>query len=214
MKRRISLEKDFYNKEIDDLLYSQLLCLAEAAQDKLSYKLYLTKANCRKNQQLLYTVAALLDCKAQKKAYNRRMEDLKNSGLISEEDVIVNGKAVPAYTFPYKYEGRYYLIEKRMLEYVINTRNRFGVQIYVYLANAEKLAKYKGTDYIFTLRELVSALGFSSTTWAMNQKVKDILEDFRRSGLVNWEGYYDAGTLTPSPRMRLVNVVTEYSDLP
>ena len=217
-RRRISLEKDFYNKRIDDLFYAQMLCLAEPApnEDIYKFKLYLSKNEFLKSRSVFYALASLEGNKAPKMALKRKLDTLKELGLIAEEDVMVDGKAVPAYTFPFCPEGRYYLVEKKMLQYLVDTRNSFAIQIYVYLANAAKLHPNK--DYVFTYRELTVALGYSETNKALYPVIKNVLESLMREGVIIWEVYNDTAAIEakiiPTKRMKLKNIITNYSDLP
>lgn len=217
-RRRISLEKDFYNKRIDDLFYSQLLCLAEPVPNEniYNFRLYLPKKDFLKNRPVFYAMATLQDHSAPKKALNRKMTTLKQLGLIAEEDIMVNDTLVPTYTFPFSIETRYYLIEKKMLQYLVDTRNRFTIQIYIYLANAAKL--HPNRDYSFTYKELNKALGFSENTKELYPIVKNILDSLMREGVIEWEEYYDIITtddrIMPAKRMKLKNIVTNYNDLP
>ena len=52
-----------------------------------------------------------------------KINKLKEKGLLDETEVIVGEKAYPAYIFPYDYSGKYKIIDKEMLNYLVHTRN-------------------------------------------------------------------------------------------
>lgn len=222
--RRISLEKDFFNRRIDDLLYAQMACLATAKpinDGYNGYKLYLTKQDYAKNKSIFYGLGSIIDNKAPAKVLNNHLKILQAEGLVQEEIIEVNGKLTPSYTFPYNYDERYFIIQRDMLRYIVDTRNRYGVQIYIYLANAMKMIENThGKDlYTFTKKDLVKILGFSEKTKEMYTTVGNILDSFKREGIIDWVNYYEThitsnGQVVPVPKMRLTKVIINYDALP
>ena len=199
MKRRISLEKDFYNKRADDLLYGQLLYLAEF--DSEEKKLYLDKDNYIRNLPVIYAAAGLLEHSFPRKALNRKMKAFKDLGLVVD--------AGSAYIFPDN-SKHYCLVETKMLQYLVNTGCRFAVQIYAYLAEAAKQSIEE--PYMFTKTGLIEALGYSRTNKDLLPTIANTLEVLKSEGIVQWEEcldtvYLDNGSVVPAQRLELLAVI-------
>lgn len=94
-ERRFSLDRDFMNYSIDDLLYGAMQYLATFHPAKK--KLYLTKQNVTKNKKDIYTL-----CNLDSRKLKAHIQKLIDKGLIGEEDI----DGYPSYTFPYDYDGR------------------------------------------------------------------------------------------------------------
>jgi hypothetical protein len=199
MKRKISLEKDFYNKRVDDLLYAQLLYLAEF--DSEGKKLYLSKDDYVRSLPVIYAAAGLLEHSFPRKALNRKMKAFKDLGLVVD--------AGSAYIFPDN-SKHYCLVETKMLQYLVNTGCRFAVQIYSYLAEAAK--QNTEEPYMFTKTGLIEALGYSRTNKNLLPVIADTLEVLRNEKIIDWEEYLDTvylddGSVVPAQRMELLAVV-------
>ena len=89
-------------------------------------KLYLTKQNLMKNKKDIYTM-----CNLDSRKLKAHIQKLMDKGLLKEEDI----DGYPSYTFPYDYDGGYQLINYEMLWYLVSTRNKSAIQVYVYLLN-------------------------------------------------------------------------------
>ena len=198
-KRQISLE----NKKINDLLYAQLLLLAEF--DPKEQKLYLTRDEYCKNYDLLYAAAGLQSHRAPKKALQRRVSVLITLNLITKEEIMVNNKRTPAYIFPADKDSTL-LIEKETLQLLVNTHTRFAVQIYSYLAEAARR-----DECMFTKSALANVLGYSKSNKRLFKTITDTLEVLKEQGFVYWEEcldmvYQDNGTCHPTTRMEILEV--------
>ena len=117
-------------------------------------------------------------------------------------------------TFPFVYEGLYKLIELPLLKYLVNTRNDFGIQIYLYLLNKN----YK-KNYIFTIKELNIAFGFSEKSKRSAEVIKDNLQSLYNDGVIDYEESYQqirdpsTGKTIPSPVKVLKFVATTFSQI-
>jgi DNA-binding transcriptional ArsR family regulator len=68
------------------------------------------------------------------KTLSRHMKDLEEKGLLAEREMeISDGKSEMVYYFP---TGDIYkIINKEMLYYLISTRNKCAVKVYLFLLN-------------------------------------------------------------------------------
>lgn len=123
--RCISLEKNFMNYSIDDLLYGAMAYLATYLPKE--GRLYLTKKNYAKNRKNFYNLIGSNGPKTLK----RHLDKLIERGLIAEEEV----EKYPSYTFPYSRDANYQMVEAEMLWYIVSTRNQQAVKVYVKLLN-------------------------------------------------------------------------------
>ena len=196
--RRFSLDDDFMNYSIDDLLYGAIQYLATFHPAK--EKLYLTKQNLMKNKKVLYTM-----CNLDSRKLKAHIQKLIDKGLIKEEMI----DEYPSYTFPYDYDGGYQLINYEMLWYLVSTRSRFAIQIYVYLLNKYLWKAETKEDYIFTNKELQVALGYSENTKLVGSAITNVLESLSREGIIKivdeWQEMTNInGTQSKTCRHRLV----------
>lgn len=202
--RRFSLEENFMNYSTDDLLYGIMQYLA--TYHPTDEELYLSKKNLTKNKKEIY---ALCDLNA--RSLKRHLEKLIDAGLIEEKEL--------SYTFPYDFDERYQIIDWEMLWYVVSTRNKFAIKIYVYLLNKFLWKQTTKEHYIFTTQELVEALGYSSCrNYVAESAINNVLESFSREGVISFSNYYeehlfDNGTSVPTPKKRLDFVAAKKSEI-
>lgn len=213
-KRRMSLEDNFMNYSVDDILFGAMYYLATYHPHKKI--LYLTKNNFTKNKKNIKGVCG--DISTQK--LNRHLAKLMEDGLVQEQDIPSGDKTYPSYIFPYEYKTRYQLIENEMLWYIVSTRNAQAVKLYVYLLNKYNWKKEEKDTYIFTYKELVEALGYSanSANYPAITLVKNVLESFAREGVIKFESFYEEmittnGKVVPTPKKRLLFVASSKNDL-
>ena len=112
-------------------------------------------------------------------------------GLIAEEDIKINGETYPSYIFPYKYNEKYQLVEAEMLWYVISTRNRQAVKIYIQLLNWYLWKQETNEQFIFTNKDIMKVLGYSPDNKLASSTVNNVLERFAREGVIKYENYYE-----------------------
>lgn len=99
-KRRISLQKDFFDKQLDDALYGYLLSLTTwHPEEKV---LYLTKKELRKKntRESLYAIEDFKDVKNKKMTFSNRLKKLLEKGLVISKEIRINNKLEEAYIFP------------------------------------------------------------------------------------------------------------------
>ena len=212
-RRRLSLEADFMNYNTDDLLFSAMLYLATFHPEQK--KLYLTKKNYVKNRNNFYN---LCDDTSNAKTLKRHLDKLIEKGLIAEEDVKSNNVVYPSYVFPYDQTKKYQLVESEMLWYIVSTRNRQAVKIYIQLLNWYLWKKDNDDIFIFTNRDIMKALGYSPDNKLASSMVSNILESFAREGVIQIKTFYDEfidnnGFVVPTPKKRLLFVARSKSEL-
>lgn len=205
--RRFSLDEDFMNYSIDDLLYGSMQYLATFHPAKK--KLYLTRKNLVKNKKDIYAL-----CNLNSRSLNAHIQKLIDKKLVAEEEI--NG--IPAYTFPYDYDGGYQIVNYEMLWYIVSTRNKSAIQVYVYLLNKYLWKAQTNERYSFTNKELQVAVGYSENTKLANSIMANVLESLSREGIIRFEEYYEEniavdGSSVPTPKKRLVFVAKSKADL-
>ena len=213
LKRRMSLEDNFMNYGIDDLLFGSMYYLATF--HPIAKKLYLTKKNYTKNRKMFYN----LEDNGNAKTLKRHLDKLIEKGLVVEEELVINGEKYPSYVFPYDYDKKYQLIEKDMLWYIISTRNRQAVKIYTQLLNWYLWKKENDEFFIFTNKDIMKILGYSTDNKMASSMVSNILESLSREGVIRYENYFEDciannGIVVPTPKKKLIFVAKSKSELP
>lgn len=212
-KRRLSLEDNFMNYGVDDLLFGSMFYLATYHPGVK--KLYLTKKNYEKNRKNFYN----LEDGGNAKTLKRHLTKLIDKGLVAEEDININGEKYPSYTFPYDYNKKYQLIEAEMLWYIVSTRNRQAVKIYIQLLNWYLWKQETQEQFIFTNKDILKVLGYSGDNKLASSMVSNVLESLAREGVIKYEEYYEShitnnGTTVPTPKKRLIFVAKSKKELP
>ena len=213
LKRRMSLEDNFMNYGIDDLLFGSMYYLATF--HPVAKKLYLTKKNYTKNRKMFYN----LEDNGNAKTLKRHLDKLIEKGLVVEEELVINGEKYPSYVFPYDYDKKYQLVEKDMLWYIISTRNRQAVKIYTQLLNWYLWKKENDEFFIFTNKDIMKILGYSADNKMASSMVSNILESLSREGVIRYENYFEDcisnnGIVVPTPKKKLIFVAKSKSELP
>lgn len=205
--RRFSLEEDFMNFKTNDLLYGFMRSISSAMPDGDKYKEYLY---LKKFQEEKQTIAKI--CDVSSRTINNQLTKLIECGLVEEGKIKVEGHEYPCFFFPYDYDGKYKLIEKEMVSYLVATRNSQAIRVYLYLLNCSTQKE----NYVFTVQEIKKALGYSSTTKTADKMIGYILESFQKEGLLRVErewfdcvSYY--GNQNKTERMVLKFVATKKS---
>lgn len=209
--RRFSLEENFMNYDSNDLLYGALQYLATYHPEL--HLLYLTKKNYTKSKQELMAI-----CGLDSRGIKRHLDRLIEKGLIKEKKIYVGENKVEyeCFTFPYDAKEKYQIINNEMLWYVVSTRNKQAVRVYIYLLNKYNWKK----DYEFSNKELVEALGYSPNgkNALVSSMVSNILESFKREGVIDYDEYYETridncGRQIPTPKKKLVFVASNKNQL-
>ena len=220
--RRISLEEDFLNFKTNDLLYGFMRSLSTArpeiengqavktANGKTKYREYLPIKTFKKNKKL---IAGILNVNP--KTIGNQLEKLLESGLVDQGIEEMNGTDCECYWFPYDEDGRYKIVEKEVIEYLVHTRNAHAIRIYLYL-----LSKYQWKkDYIFTIQELKEALGYAESTKSCDALIRNVLASFKAEGILKFttvECQIDSSDdlRAKTYRMKLEYVCASSSELP
>ena len=211
LTRRISFDNDFMNYQGDDILYIYMRCLSTVrVMPDDSWTEYLSKKKLVSQKAFL---SKLLNCDS--KTVNNRLKKLISLGLVKEKvesfwDVNGNETQHSIYVFPYDEDGSFKWVNKKLLEYLVYTRNTQGVRIFLYLYN--KFA-WKGSEYVFTAEEIKVALGYAKSTKSADSLIKATLESLRAEGLIDFEEitqYNEVnGKMMPVKRKKLLDVVKE-----
>lgn len=209
--RSLSLEQDFMYFDVDDLLYGALIHLATYNPEQ--NKLYLTIQNYEKNRKMLYR---LLDCDARN--LKDRLKRLMSKGLVKEENVLSNKTTYSAYIFSNEHKGKYQIVDNDMLWYIVSTRNRQAVKIYVQLLNWYLWKQKEGEYFSFTNRDIMDVLGYAYHNSKASSLVSNILKSFKREGVIKYVDYYDTvidenGKSVPTPKKKLLFVARHESEL-
>lgn len=210
--RRFSLEQDFMNYSTDDLLYGALQYLATYHPE--AENLYISKKVLTKNKKEIYS---LCDLNAQ--SLKRHLNKLLEAGLIEETQLTCENAEVPVYTFPYNIDDRYQLVDWEMLWYVVSTRNKFAVKIYIYLLNKFLWKQQTNEYYVFTIQEILRAMGYGyNRNYVAESAVKNVLESFSREGVISFCDYYEThilsdGSEVPTPKKRLTFVANNKAEI-
>lgn len=211
LTRRISFDNDFMNYQADDIIYIYMRCLSTIrVMPDGSWTEYLASKKFRGQKSFL---AKLCNCTA--RTIDNKLNKLIELGLVAEKvenfwDVDGNQMQHEVYVFPYDENGSFKWVNKKLLEYLVYTRNTQGVRIFLYLYNR---FAWKGSDYIFTNEEIKKALGYAETTKTPDKMIKATLESLRGEGLIEFEEitqYTEInGKTLPIKRKKLLNVVQE-----
>ena len=177
--RRISLEQDFFNKSINDLFYSYLLCLSTYHPEEK--KLYLSEVNYSKSRKNIRYICGWADNKTLKNNRNK----LVDLGLVQESKIKVNGEEIECLIFPFDENDKYQIIDRDMLEYLVNTRGAHAIQIYVYLLNKFLWKAQTHEIYEFSATEIAKAMGYSESSKVIIKHIGMLLDSFNREGVIS-----------------------------
>lgn len=114
--------------------------------------------------------------------------------------------------------GGYQLINYEMLWYLVSTRNKSAIQVYVYLLNRYLWKAETKEKYIFTNKELQIAIGYSENTKLANSIISNVLESLSREGILKFEDEWQDmiaanGTQNKTCRHKLIFVARKKEDL-
>lgn len=207
--RRLSLEKDFMNRTSDDLIYSLMLCFATYNPE--IKELYLSKKNFVKNKKIFYELCDLGGPSSQyARKLKYRMDNMLKIGLIIEDG--------NNYYFPYDENGKYRIVDKDMLRYIIDTRSKFAVKTYIILADWFVWKSLTREKYYFSRSELAERLGYSRDNSEFRITIGHVLESLQREGIIQYSTIdlrktTDTGKEIIVPLLRLDFVARNKSEL-
>ena len=207
--RRFSLEDDFMNYKTDDLLFAFMRTLSTATpidKSQTKFEEYLPVKSFKKQKS---TIAKVLNVST--RTLNRHIEDMIAAGLIKE----AHRGGGDCYLFPYDEKGKYKLVEKDMLEYLIDTRSPNAIRVYLFLLDKFDWKAKTKEHYKFTIKEMRMAFGYSENSKLADTTFTNIVESLAREGIISYQEVYDKsmGNKHVIPRKVLMNVIKHKKDL-
>lgn len=199
------------NYSTDDLLFGAMYHLATYHPNY--FKLYLSKKKLTANREAIYKF-----CDLDAKKLKRHLDKLIEKKLIQEEKMHINGVDTIVYTFPYDKSGKYRLIDNDMLWYLVTTRNKQAIRIYLYLLNGFLWKEQLNESFTFTNNSILQALGYASKSRLASTGITNVLESFKREGTIDYnviytEGINEQGKTFPIPQMKLTFIAKDMTAL-
>lgn len=204
--RKFSLEDDFMNISIDDLIFGYIQHIATYAPEKKI--LYVTKEKVSKAK----TEMALITGVKTTRTISNKINKMVEKGLLEER--IFQDKGV--YVIPQETKGKYEILQDDMVWYIVCTRQLNALKIYLYLFNKYKWKQSQGEMYSFTNSELLKAIGYADSTAEKKstEYVEMLLQSFKREGIIDYVEYTDKeSSLHVTTRKRLLHVVESPNEL-
>lgn len=213
--RAFSLEEEFMKYDTDDFLYGFLRSLSTVrpAVGDQEAREYLPIKTYQKYKKVIAGVVGVTT-----KTIGNHLNRLAEKGLIDEGIETINGKDVKVFWFPVV-KGRYEILEQDMVRYLVDTKSIHAIKIYIYLLNKYKWKRQKGERYIFTEKELITALGYSEKTCHAEYyaTINNIIKSFVIGGLIKYKKVQceikDCDTYKTTERMELIYVVEKFSEV-
>lgn len=169
--RNISLEDNFMNYSVDDLLYAFMSY--HATYDPHTNEYYLTERNWVKYRPLLKSIINTRNCR-------NHLNSLISKGIIKYDSEHMR------YIFPHNGYLKYQPVNNAMLYYLIVTSNMNVIKIYTYLLNKWLWKNKTNEPYYFTLKELREALGYSGSDNAgVDSALRTILFSISKQGIID-----------------------------
>ena len=207
MTRKFSLEDDFMNLTIDDMVYGYIQHMATFAPELK--KLYVLVDNVSMEKKDIARIIGRTP-----RTVTNRIKKLLDNGLLVEEQIALNGANRLCYVIPQETKGKYQIIYDEMLYYLICTRTTDCIKIYLYLKNKYDWKKKTNEYYSFTNAEILSALGYSDNyNGNASARVQCILDSFMREGVIKWASYTEMIGSNTAPKKRLLFVATGLNEL-
>lgn len=202
--RRIPTEGIFLHYDTNDILFALMYSLATFNPE--DRQLYLSKKVFQKNKKIIYDICGITNSAMLKRHINKLIE----VELVQEEK--------EQYTFPFNKEEKYRIIEREMLWYLASTRNKQGVRSYIILLDWFLWKQKENEYFIFTNKDILDRLGYSTNNKVASSLISNILESFLREGIIKYEKFYDTvitqdGKEIPTPKMKLTFVATQKDQL-
>lgn len=207
MTRKFSLEDDFMNLTIDDMVYGYIQHMATFAPElKKLYVLVDTVSMEKKD------IARIIG--RTPRTVTNRISKLLENGLLVEEQITLNGVNRLCYVIPQETKGKYQIIYDEMLYYLISTRTTDCIKIYLYLKNKYDWKQKTNEYYSFTIVEILQALGYSSNyNGNASARIQYILDSLMREGVIKWASYTEMINGYTAPKKRLLFVATGLNEL-
>ena len=169
--RNISLEDDFMNYSVDDLLFAFMSY--HATYDPSAQEYYLTERNWVKYRPLLKSIITTRNAR-------NHLNSLIAKGIIKHDAERMR------YIFPHNGFKKYQQVNNSMLYYLIISSNMNVIKIYIYLLNKWLWKNKTNEPYYFTLKELREALGYSgSNNPGVDDALHTILFSISKQGIID-----------------------------
>ena len=169
--RNISLEDNFMNYSVDDLLYAFMNY--HATYDPATQEYYLTERNWVKYRPLLKSII------------NTRNARNHLNSLIAK-GIVIHDEERMRYIFPHNGFKKYQQVNNSMLYYLIITSNMNVIKIYIHLLNKWLWKNKTNEPYYFTLKELREAIGYSgSNNPGVDDALHTILFSISKQGIID-----------------------------
>lgn len=169
--RNISLENNFMNYSVDDLLYAFMSY--HTTYDPQTEEYYLTERNWVKYRPLLKSVITTRNCR-------NHLNSLIAKGIVIHDEEHMR------YIFPHNGFKKYQPVNNAMLYYLIITSNMNVIKVYIYLLNKWLWKNKNNEPYYFTLKELREALGYSgSNNEGVDAALRTILFSISKQGIID-----------------------------
>lgn len=207
MTRKFSLEDDFMNLTIDDMVYGYIQHMATFAPELK--KLYVLVDTVSMEKKDIARVIGRTP-----RTVTNRIKKLLDNGLLVEEQITLNGVNRLCYVIPQETKGKYQIIYDEMLYYLISTRTTDCIKIYLYLKNKYDWKQKTNEYYSFTNAEILSAIGYSNNYDGIaSARIQCILESLMREGVIKWASYTEMVNGYTAPKKRLLFVATGLNEL-
>lgn len=182
--RFIPLTEGFMDKKTNDILYGYLQTITYLDKNRERYVIQ----NDLDNQ--LHIIKDLMDLKTNK-TVKAHLKHLIEVGLVVKGTTKdLKGNDIDCLYLPTKEHNIFKLIPLETLEYLIFTKNKFSIKIYVYLLNKYQWKNGENKTYEFSKKELLRAVGWKGTHQREYDIINNILLDLSNSGLISYfEGY-------------------------
>lgn len=197
--RRIPVEGIFLHYKTDDIVYGYLQ--ASATFNPKDKVLYINQKNMTSIRRELQDI---IGCKSASTITNKL-------NYLMENNLFKFDEKASRYIFPYDPNEKYKIISSELLKELVVVYKPMVLKIFIYLLDKYEWKKEANSQYVFTLTELSAAMGYAASSGRQDANIRIILEHLRRTGMINYEEFYEKSEFTgkPVPRMRLTFVKKE-----
>ena len=206
MKRRFSLESDFMNYSVNDLIYGYLSYKSTFDSESKERYIYVKTVSSLKS-----TMAAMIQ--KTPRTVTNNINAMIDRGLL----MLIEKDGQSAYLLT-EGIGRYQLVNYDILWYLLQTRSKIAIKVYVYLLNKYLWKQQTHENYIFTIDELSIAMGYAASSTTVQPMVSVLLDSFAREGLLKWREVVDTkeinGKMVPVTRRELISIIERKEQWP
>lgn len=190
---------DFLNYNTNDLLYGAMYYFSTF--DTGLKQLYLTKQSFQKHKDEI----CKMSCINNSKTLKRHLDKLIELNLIQLDD--------NKYFFMKPRENTYEIVGRDILKRVLELEESQSLRIYSILVSWYRWKNKEDDFYIFSNKELLEKLGYSSNNKKMSAKISEILEKMNKACIITYKTFYTTtvtpdGREVPVPRKKLYWVST------